>query len=1413
LALRTSIAHSNAERDIALASEARLSGALKEAVQERDRQMHLADELRYFKNEVNARETAERAERADERATLQREWMSARQLLEEERVLSQQRAQQHTLDLKERVQKVDELNQELAKARLDAQAAQSEASAARAQVSSLSEQLSALHSRLEGRLSQLGARGDVDVSRLSQLEITVTALESELTSAKTALETKERHASEYKAIAEAAEDAAHIMRESQGKAVAAVKAETTKALEELSTVKAAATAAAETLDKVRADAVAASGEWFKKEDLLKAQILSLSGELKTAVDKALTFSEHEAQLKADMKRIDEARERAQANYDMQLQMHAADGRLLKELQEKNRAFEESTSKARDDAARSQAALLTAEQLWAAKESALVSSQSELKASLDTLKEQNALLHSSLTALGVELDKVRSSTTLSATNSSDYSSSSLSAAASNEDIEALRASASQLREVVAYLRRQNEVLESKKELAEQRLHNLEEIAEQKQKTLDETRAYGKRLQEQLSAIQGAPIEGITLASSGSPVSSPGGIVSNNSSSVGVSVRVLTLDEHQRLLEKVSQVALLFESNKLLREENERAAASKQEAEKRSAEFAATLGPLQAAQRSFSSEKQAWESERAMLKEESTLWKTRLEGVFAARDAVDPATHRALVVQLEALQAKSAEQVTKLSSAISAATEAQKVADEYKASLDAKAAELTTKALEVETLTKDLEARQKEMEAKTREIESLESVKTQLRAATISWKKKFEEASQKLKDAAPAAPSAASSSSVSVTASASPLSSTQVPTLTTADNSAAIAVAVAAAKEALATQHLNAMKTLRDEHAKQLDTAKQAVAAAQQALTDAQARFDAEKTRIETHFSSELASARSALVESDAKKEKAMEAFKKVKTAYDKVTSELKKKKLEEESITAATAIQSQSASAAASAFAAATTAILAPPFSSTATTKTSAPSAMSDADAVIPSSSGSTNNATSAMSGAADLFTSNTSPQLPFRPIIGGGTSSNDFGLTFGGIAPNLPVVSASDSFVPKSGLSFPASNSPTLFGSSSSIPVFGGGSNASSSTLTFGTSSSQLISIGSMASSSSLPAASVIPVATSPLNPLATPFVPPTEPQPSTVTTQIAQVVPTSSRKQKPQKAAKKADQQVEAAVQLDTATTGASVNTTSTPISLSADDLMKKRAARFAASAASAAGASVKGESSSTGTISTETAVAAAVAGGEGVKVAPEIVTNVFVSSVSSQKSSRVKRKLEEPTTIQSQTPIQSSATVNLGSSFLVQPDAMLDDTTGARDDTVENKHSVSEATHIITDIVKEQVQVEERGASSRKIARRDPPMNTATEVISSLTTDAVSTAAHVTLPNTEKDHSNEETLGKDRILAEPSQEDAFAENIVSLDADQGEVIGLEENNAGQIDEYEENNEEEEDDNEEEEDEEEEEE
>jgi hypothetical protein len=1275
VSLRTSIANSNAERDIALASEARLSTALKEAVQERDRQMRLAEKLRTFESEVTARETAERAERAEERATLQREWMSARQLLEEERVLSQQRTQQHSADLKESARKCDELSQDLAKAKMDVLASQAEASSLRAQTSSLSEQLSSLHSRLEGRLSQLGARGDVDVSRLSQLELTVTSLESELASAKTALESKERHAAEYKAIAEAAEDSARIMRESQGKAIAAVQAETSKALSELSAAKAAANAAAETLDKVRAEAVAASGEWFKTEDSLKSQILMLTNELKSANEKSVLSSQHEAQLVADMKRLDEARERAQANYDLQLQMHAADGRTLKELQEKSRSLEDSAIKARDEAARSQAALITAQQLWVAKEASLTSVQSELKNSLTTLKDQNALLHSSLTALGAELDKLRTATPAEALSSSSSSS---------EEVEALRVSSSQLREVVAYLRRQNEVLEGKKDLAEQRLQNAEEIAEQKQKMLDEVRAYGKRLQDQLSAIQSAPIEGSIMSS----VSSPGG--GSLSVGGGLSVRVLTLDEHQRLLEKVSQVALLFESNKLLREENERAAASKQEAEKRSAELAATVGPLQAAQRAFSSEKQAWESERAMLKEESALWKTRLEGVFAARDAVDPAVHRALAEQLEALQSKSAEQVAKLSKAISRADEAQRLADEYKSLADAKSTELAAKIVEMEALMKDLEAKTKDVEAKTKDIETLESSKTQMRTATISWKKKYEEASQKLKELAPTLQSPAGSSSSSTSAATAAVPST-------ADNAAAIAAAVAAAKESLAAQHLAAMKAQKDEYVKQLDAAKLAVTAAQQALAEAQTRFDAEKSRIETHLTSELSAVRSSLVESEAKTKKAGEAYTKVKTVYDKLVADLKKKKFEEEAAAASAAIQSQSANAAATAFAAATSIL---PSSS------SAAKFVQSSESSSSSNSAATTTSNNVIMSSADSFAANTvSPQLPFRSI-GGATEQV---LTFG-VAPKLPVVAAAtpnsnDSVLQKAFIpAFPSSTSP----SGTSAPVFG----SASSTLSFGTSSNQMFAIGSMAtttSSSSISALSVSPGGSSApsLNPLATPFLPtnaPTTLDNVTAATPAAAPAavlpadvpaPQSARKQKPQKSTKKSDslqslpsevvpppQSVAKAVTKEVASTKTSV----TP---SADELLKRRAARFAAATLS----------------DNATAAAGATAVGGGDNLNLEGASSASVSA-SGQRVVRTKRKLEEP--VQSiATPASvpvppSQDMVDENSDSTRRPNQSTESTltSGVQDAQLSTEsHAVTSTLYV------------EAGASSRKIARRDAP------------------------------------------------------------------------------------------------------
>ena len=1242
-------------------------------MQERDRQMRLAEKLRTFESEVTARETAERAERAEERATLQREWMSARQLLEEERVLSQQRTQQHSADLKESARKCDELSQDLAKAKMDVLASQAEASSLRAQTSSLSEQLSSLHSRLEGRLSQLGARGDVDVSRLSQLELTVTSLESELASAKTALESKERHAAEYKAIAEAAEDSARIMRESQGKAIAAVQAETSKALSELSAAKAAANAAAETLDKVRAEAVAASGEWFKTEDSLKSQILMLTNELKSANEKSVLSSQHEAQLVADMKRLDEARERAQANYDLQLQMHAADGRTLKELQEKTRSLEDSAIKARDEAARSQAALITAQQLWVAKEASLTSVQSELKDSLTTLKDQNALLHSSLTALGAELDKLRTATPAEAPSSSSSSS---------EEVEALRVSSSQLREVVAYLRRQNEVLEGKKDLAEQRLQNAEEIAEQKQKMLDEVRAYGKRLQDQLSAIQSAPIEGSTMSS----VSSPGG--GSLSSGGGLSVRVLTLDEHQRLLEKVSQVALLFESNKLLREENERAAASKQEAEKLSAELAATVGPLQAAQRAFSSEKQAWESERAMLKEESALWKTRLEGVFAARDAVDPAVHRALAEQLEALQSKSVEQVAKLSKAISRADEAQRLADEYKSLADAKSTELAAKIVEMDALTKDLEAKTKDVEAKTKDIETLESSKTQMRTATISWKKKYEEASQKLKELAPTlqSPAGISSSSTSAATAAVP---------STADNAAAIAAAVAAAKESLAAQHLAAMKAQKDEYVKQLDAAKLAVTAAQQALAEAQTRFDAEKSRIETHLTSELSAVRSALAESEAKTKKAGEAYTKVKTVYDKLVADLKKKKFEEEAAAASAAIQSQYANAAATAFAAATSIL---------------PSSSSAAKFVQSSeSSGSSNSAATTTSNnvimsSADSFAANTvSPQLPFRSI-GGATEQV---LTFG-VAPKLPVVAAAtpnsnDSVLQKAFIpAFPSSTSP----SGTSAPVFG----SASSTLSFGTSSNQMFAIGSMAtttSTSSISALSVSPGGSSApsLNPLATPFLPTKVPTTldnvpaATPAAAPAAVLPAdvpapqSARKQKPQKSTKKSDslqslpsEVVPLPQSVAKAVTKEVASTKTISVTPSADELLKRRAARFAAATLS----------------DNATAAAGATAVGGGDNSNLEGASSASVSA-SGQRVVRTKRKLEEP--------VQSIATP---ASVPVPPSQdMVDensDSTRRPNQSAESTGvqdaQLSTESHVVTSTL-----YVEAGASSRKIARRDAP------------------------------------------------------------------------------------------------------
>ena len=307
-------------------------------------------------------------------------------------------------------------------------------------------------------------------------------------------------------------------------------------------------------------------------------------------------------------------------------MHAADSRALGAAQDRLRAAEDAIRVARDEAASATATLLTERQAWAAREATLAREAADAVSVASDLRHQNGLLHSQLVRLAAAADgtQTRLRTRLLPSGSgvdsagTESVADATSAAISEEDVSALRTSVRQLREVVSSMHHSNQVrslytcyksrdrhvlgffsasmqlLESKADLAEQRVSSLSEMLAATQRALDEARATAAAASE--SAAAG--VQGLSSA-----------------------------DNSARLSQALSELTLLRESNNGLRGDaaaaNGRAAA----AERRVADLDASILPLQQRIRISEAEIVALTAECKRSSEEVAMWRARLDSVLS------------------------------------------------------------------------------------------------------------------------------------------------------------------------------------------------------------------------------------------------------------------------------------------------------------------------------------------------------------------------------------------------------------------------------------------------------------------------------------------------------------------------------------------------------------------------------------------------------------------------------------------------------------------------------------------------------------------------------------------------------------------------------------------------------------------
>ena len=740
--LQGTVANLRAERDIAQSSVKRMSEEVKRLAQERDRQARLVDHVQRLEAGLEARNEAQRTQLLEDNARLtvrssrrlhaplivaniaaapvglvrvcvsvcvcvhvsQNQLEATRKALNDERTLTARQAQGHASAVRDAMRKVEAATNDASEARAELVAARSGWAEAKGRVSVLERQLKALESRIEGKVSALGARDDVERTHTTRLEVRVQQLEGELKAAQEEAAAQAQSVAQYKAINLAHEEslaklsaASEQWKQEQGTALTASQAKVKALQSSLAKVK-------EELSTSLKEAAAAKQEWESTTQALRDQVAAAEARVKAVEEAGSLASNREAALQADIKRHDDARKAAQAKYDQQLQLHASDSKALAEKTEECDKLRTAVASLEGQVAQLTTQLVQAKQATTTQRAQLQAQLDAAESTIKDLREQNSLLLSRLETRSFAAAAAATGETSDGSGSGSGSGADANAGpADAETVAALRASSLELQRLVVLKRRELELSECAKEVAERKAARLEAELESVRKSLDDARM-------ELRVAKESARNRETLAA-----------------------------EHSKLMGQVKQLNLLRESNLFLRSDHESALKRAQEAEAKIAELQAAAAPLQAKVRSLEAERDAWNGEREALKREADTWQKKVQRLLETQDQIDPEAHRALQEQVKAAAAEAKAAATRRAALIrnmrgklNALTEAEQSAK----------AEVAAKLEVIAAKDKELAAKNEAIAAKDKDATDMSARVAKLRTFCHQERQKSNTASKEL-----------------------------------------------------------------------------------------------------------------------------------------------------------------------------------------------------------------------------------------------------------------------------------------------------------------------------------------------------------------------------------------------------------------------------------------------------------------------------------------------------------------------------------------------------------------------------------------------------------------------------------------------------------------------------------------------